>query len=51
VALYHRFGVRAWGWDAQHVRVLDGLFDMGIDALFSDHVDRMADALARALAP
>ena len=51
VALYHRFGVRAWGWDAQHVRVLDGLFDMGIDALFSDHVDRMADALARATAP
>src|SRR5688572_5895152 len=37
VTLYHRFGVRAWGWDAQHVRVLDGLFDMGIDALFSDH--------------
>jgi len=51
VALYHRFGVRAWGWDAQHVRVLDGLFDMGIDALFSDHVDRMADSLTRALAP
>ena len=50
VTLYHRFGVRAWGWDAQHVRVLDGLFDMGIDALFSDHVDRMADSLARALA-
>lgn len=50
VTLYHRFGVRAWGWDAQHVRVLDGLFDMGIDALFSDHVDRMADAHTRALA-
>ena len=51
VALYHRFGVRAWAWDAQHVRVLEGLFDMGIDALFSDHTDRMSDALARAVAP
>lgn len=51
VTLYHRFGVRTWGWDAQHPRILDGLFDMGIDALFSDHVDRMVDALGRALAP
>ena len=51
VALYHRFGVRAWGWDAQHPRVLEGLLDMGIDALFSDHVDRMVDALERAAAP
>ncbi len=50
VALYHRFEVLAWAWDAQHRRVLESLFDMGIDALFSDHPDRMADALARALA-
>lgn len=50
VALYHRFGIRAWAWDAQHVRVLEGLFDMGIDAVFSDHTDRMADALGRAVA-
>lgn len=49
VTLYHRFEVQAWGWDAQHVRILDGLFDMGIDALFSDHSDRMVDALARAM--
>lgn len=50
VTMYHRFDVLAWGWDAQHTRILDGLFDMGIDALFSDHSDRMTDALARALA-
>ncbi len=50
VALYHRFGVRAWGWDAQHLRILHGLFDMGIDAVFSDHVDRMTEAHTRALA-
>lgn len=46
VAVYHRFGVRAWGWDAQHPRILHGLLDMGIDAVFSDHTDRMVDALA-----
>ncbi len=51
VTLYHRFAVRAWGWDAQHARILDGLLDMGIDAVFSDHTDRMVDALGRALAP
>ncbi len=50
VALYHRFGVLAWGWDAQHPRILDGLFDMGIDALFSDHVDRMMESWQRATA-
>ena len=33
-----------FGWDAQHERILTGLFDMGIDAVYSDHVDRMRDA-------
>ena len=46
--LFHRFGVLAFGWDAQHERILDELLDMGVDAVYSDHVDRMADALARA---
>ena len=46
--LFHRFGVLAFGWDAQHERVLDGLLAMGIDGLYCDHVDRMVDALARA---
>lgn len=50
VALYHRFDRLAWGWDAQHSRIIDGLYDMGIDAVFSDHVDRLVDALARATA-
>ena len=39
--LFHRFGVLAFGWDAQHDRVLDELLDMGIDAVYSDHIDRM----------
>lgn len=46
--LFHRFGVLAFGWDAQHDRILDELLDAGIDAVYSDHVDRMIEALARA---
>ena len=45
VTLFHRFGVLCFGWDAQQPRVLGELLDMGIDALYSDHVDRMRDAL------
>jgi glycerophosphoryl diester phosphodiesterase len=45
--LFHRFGVLSFGWDAQLDRVLDGLLDLGIDGVYSDHVDRMVDALAR----
>ena len=33
-----------FGWDAQHERILDDLLDMGIDGVYSDHVDRMVDA-------
>jgi len=46
--LFHRFGVLCFGWDAQHERTLDALLEAGIDAVYSDHVDRLADALARA---
>jgi glycerophosphoryl diester phosphodiesterase len=48
VTLFHRFGRLAFGWDAQHERVLAGLLAMGIDGVYSDHVDRMVDALAEA---
>ena len=47
IALVHRFGMLAFGWDAQHERILDALLDAGIDGVFSDHVDRMVDAFAR----
>ena len=47
-ALVHRFGVHCFGWDAQHDRILDELLDAGLDAVYSDHVDRMVAALARA---
>ena len=45
--LVHRFNVCAFGWDAQFDRNLDELLRMGIDAVYSDHVDRMVNALAR----
>lgn len=47
-ALFHRFGVLCFGWDAQHERILDGLLDAGLDAVYSDHVDRMVEAINRA---
>lgn len=43
--LFHRFGVLTFGWDAQLPRVLTELLDLGIDGVYSDHVDRMVDAL------
>jgi len=47
VAMVHRFQVLAFGWDAQYERVLNDLLDAGIDAVYSDHVDRMVTALDR----
>ena len=46
-ALFHRFEVLAFGWDAQQDRVLRELLDAGFDGVFSDHVDRMTEALTR----
>jgi glycerophosphoryl diester phosphodiesterase len=47
-ALFHRFGVLCFGWDAQHDRILDNLLAAGLDAVYSDHVDRMVEAVTRA---
>jgi glycerophosphoryl diester phosphodiesterase len=46
--LFHRFERLAFGWDAQFERVLQSLLEMGCDAVYSDHVDRMVDALKQA---
>jgi len=43
--LFHRFGRLTFGWDAQHERMVLDLLDMGIDAVYSNHVDRMMDAV------
>jgi glycerophosphoryl diester phosphodiesterase len=46
--LFHRFGVLCFAWDAQAPRVLSELLDAGIDGVYSDHVDRMVDAVRAA---
>jgi glycerophosphoryl diester phosphodiesterase len=45
IAIFHRFDRYAFGWDAQHPRQIAGLIDSGIDGIFSDHVDRLAESL------
>ena len=44
VTLFHRFGLRAFSWDLQHDHQLRPAFRMGLDGVYSDHVDRMIDA-------
>lgn len=41
VALAHRFDLLAFAWDVQETRRLRALLQMGVDAVYSDHVDRM----------
>jgi glycerophosphoryl diester phosphodiesterase len=47
VTLFHRFGVHTLAWDCQFDRVLDEMLDVGMDGVFSDHVDRMMHAIAK----
>lgn len=44
VALFHRFERTAFAWDVQFEHELVPLFRMGIDAVYSDYVDRMMNA-------
>jgi glycerophosphoryl diester phosphodiesterase len=45
VALFHRFDVWTFAWDAQFERIVHALVKMGIDGIYSDHVDRLVSAL------
>ncbi len=45
--LFHRFGRLAFAWDAQHERVVRELMAMGVDAVYSDHVDRLVAVMGR----
>lgn len=45
--LYHRFELFAFGWDAHQTRHIAELVDSGLDAVYSDHVDRIVQVLAR----
>jgi len=51
VAMFHRFDVLAFSWDLQFDHQLDTALRMGVDAVFSDHVDTMMDAFAREVGP
>jgi glycerophosphoryl diester phosphodiesterase len=44
VALFHRLGLITFGWDMQHEHELRDGLRMGLDAVYSDYVDRMIDA-------
>lgn len=45
VVLFHRFGRFAFGWDVQYEHELRDGLRMGLDAVYSDHVDVMMDAM------
>lgn len=45
VALFHRFDRVTLGWDAQHERMIGELARMGVDGIYSDHVDRLTAVL------
>lgn len=44
--LFHRFRRVCFAWDLQFEHVLRPVLRMGIDGVFSDHVDTMVDAFA-----
>jgi len=43
--LFHKFDRYAFGWDAQFAYIIRELVDMGIDGIFSDHVDVLMECL------
>jgi glycerophosphoryl diester phosphodiesterase len=44
----HAVGLRAFGWDAQSEEELVRLVELGLDGVYSDHVDRMTRAVGLA---
>lgn len=43
IALFHRFGIATFSWDLQYEPALQTALRMGVDAVYSDWVDRMVD--------
>lgn len=41
--LVHKFGMFAFGWDCQYDYVLSTSLRLGLDAVYSDHVDTMVE--------
>ena len=44
VATVHAAGLRAFGWDAQSAAEIGGLLRLGLDGVYSDHVDLLMAA-------
>jgi glycerophosphoryl diester phosphodiesterase len=51
VAAVHAAGIRAFGWDAQSPAEIGGLLRLGVDGIYSDHVDRLMAAIAHTAGP
>jgi glycerophosphoryl diester phosphodiesterase len=47
--LFHRFARVALGWDMQYEHILRPALRMGLDGVYSDHVDLMVDAFTAEL--
>lgn len=45
VALFKRFDIECFAWDCQHERQIAEVVRMGVDAVYSDWPDRLADVL------
>lgn len=45
VALLHRFKRLCWAWDTQHVRNIEAMVAISIDAVFGDYVDRLTEVV------
>lgn len=45
VTLAHRFGLLAFAWDVQEYRRIRAVLEMGVDAIYSDHVERLVAAV------
>ncbi|MCB0973458.1 MAG: glycerophosphodiester phosphodiesterase [Actinobacteria bacterium] len=46
VAMFHRFGILAFGWDAQEERQIRRALSIGLDGIYSDWVDRLVGVTA-----
>jgi len=51
VTLAHRFSLLAFAWDAQEYRRIRAVLQMGVDGIYSDHVERMVAAVGEWSAP
>lgn len=50
-ALFHRFGLRCFGTDAPHERIITTLLHIGADGVVSGYPDRLVDAAAALARP